>query len=87
MRMEIYPWSRSSTRVELIPLRRVLATRRYFLLGHRVLDALITEVNNQDPTSADGPAHAREPTLVQLSMNKATETALAREPAGDDVDP
>jgi hypothetical protein len=41
MRLDIEPWSPTSTALELIPCRRVRPSAAYFAAGHRLLDFLI----------------------------------------------
>jgi hypothetical protein len=40
MRLDIEPWSSTSTALELIPCRRVRPSAAYFASGHRLLDSL-----------------------------------------------
>lgn len=40
MRLEIEAWSAGTSRVEMVPLRRVRTGRRYLTAGHRFLDGL-----------------------------------------------
>jgi hypothetical protein len=41
MRLDIEPWSATSTALELIPCRRVRPSAAYFAAGHHLLDSLI----------------------------------------------
>jgi hypothetical protein len=40
MRLDIAPWSSTSTALELIPCQRVRPSAAYFAAGHRLLDSL-----------------------------------------------
>ena len=57
MRLEIEPWSPTSTALELIPCRRVRPSAAYFASGHRLLDFLIRTLPARVPAQQRPDQH------------------------------
>jgi hypothetical protein len=77
MRLDIEPWSPTSTALELIPCRRVRPSAAYFAAGHHLLDSLIRTLPARVPAQQrpDQTVCAQPPAL-------ATQLSAAQSPAG-----
>jgi hypothetical protein len=67
MRLEIYRWSRLSSRtaLELIPRGRVRPTEAYFRSGHLLLDSLTRLLRQRPPAQRPGGVTATRPDVHQ----------------------
>jgi hypothetical protein len=67
MRLEIYRWSRLSSRtaLELVPRQRVRPTDAYFRSGHLLMDSLTSSLLHRPPAQRPGSV-----TATQLHVNQ-----------------
>jgi hypothetical protein len=67
MRLEIYRWSRltSRTALELIPRQRVRPTEAYFRSGHLLMDSLTRSLRHGPPAQRPGGVSVAQPHMHQ----------------------
>jgi len=67
MRLEIYRWSRLSSRtaLELVPRQRVRPTEAYFRSGHLLMDSLTRSLLARPPAQRPGGVTATQPHVHQ----------------------